>query len=178
MNKYNNFWNWLVESASDHKAFQDGIRTNPQDFTVRGVYADYLQDNDLASEETLNFLRFNKRRATPTFINLPDGKVWAGHFFDKNEIINLSRGQGGSFFSPASMRTFNSKVSNEVFNGPGGTYFITSETGINTQENVRTYSVRKFSVIYPEGNYRISTVKAFPDLRTAKRAAKQLSENP
>lgn len=56
--------------------------------------------------------------------------------------IRLSNAQHGQFFfSPSTMRFFKSRVGREVYEGPGGVYFATSEQG---PSGIRRYTVRQF----------------------------------
>ena len=45
------------------------------------------------------------------------------------------------WFSPDTMRFFRSRVSDQVYQGPGGIYFVSSERG---PEMPRMYTVRRF----------------------------------
>ena len=165
------FSEWLNEDQASNMAFQNAITTNPRDTNARVVYADYLQDYDLANEDTLNFLRFNPRK--PTFINLPNGKVWAGYNFTIEEIKNISIGEFSDFFSPRTMKMFGSTVGRQAYNGPGGTYFVTGEKDANSQE--RMYNVRKFFMDYENKRHRISSISRHPDVKSANAVAKKLA---
>ena len=56
-------------------------------------------------------------------------------------IKGAHKRSGGYFFSAGAMRGFKSRVSNIVYQGPGGVYFVTSERGPG---GVRFYTARKF----------------------------------
>jgi hypothetical protein len=53
---------------------------------------------------------------------------------------------GRFFFSPSTMKFFNSRILPTVYQGPGGIYFITSEQfrGSNGVSDPRKYTVRQF----------------------------------
>lgn len=58
-------------------------------------------------------------------------------------IKRINRENGRFFFSPAAMHFFNFKIHNEVYQGSGGVYFISS---IKFAEHTpRVYSVKKFN---------------------------------
>ncbi len=169
-----NFGNWLAENVSDHAAFQRAVRQNPGDMHARSVYADYLQDSDLASEETLNLLRHTIKPVT--FVNTPDGKVWAGTNYTMDDIKRIVAGKGGLFFSRNNARFFRSFTSDSVFCGPGGNYFITSE--LDTLDNERRYTVRKFDPDHPWATISEPPghdYQKYDTLRQAKSAARKLS---
>lgn len=84
-----------------------------------------------------------------------------------DEIKRAAESAGSQWFSPASMRYFGSRISNEVINGK---YFVTTETDIYGGD--RRASIR---VASPNGS--IDTVGEFREYNTidqAKRAARKL----
>jgi hypothetical protein len=66
-------------------------------------------------------------------------------------IIQINKDKGYFFFDPQTMRFFNSRVLETVYEGPGGVYFITSEKQPTTRfafQNLihpRRYTVRSFN---------------------------------
>ena len=59
------------------------------------------------------------------------------------KIKKANKDGGGYFFSPSTMRFFNSKVEDKVYEGIGGIYFVTSERG--PLGDGRRYTPRKFN---------------------------------
>ena len=48
-----------------------------------------------------------------------------------------------AFFSPSTMHAFNSRILGKMYNGPGGSYFVTSERDtIYEPDSPREYKVR------------------------------------
>jgi hypothetical protein len=58
------------------------------------------------------------------------------------DIKSANYNAGQHYFSRDTMRFFRSRVLDEIFNGPGGIYFVTSEKGPHSS---RAYTVRKFN---------------------------------
>lgn len=179
MNNLSDFWQWLGEDKAERAAFEQIINANYRDMTARQVYADWLQERDLqANQDSLNFLRFNRR--APIFRDV-GGKIWVGYEYRSDEIEDIMRGQSSHFFSPTTKRSFSSRLSGEVANGPGGTWFVTSERPIQSSFGSarprRVYSVRQFIANYEDGKVRYSIGKGdiFSDLNAAKRAAKRMA---
>ena len=57
------------------------------------------------------------------------------------EIKSQAERAGSKFFSPGNMKFANSRISSKTFVGPGGVFFITSES---SEHMARRYSVRRF----------------------------------
>jgi hypothetical protein len=92
-------------------------------------------------------------------------------FWTMSDIQKANADAGRSFFSPDTMRWFRSRVSDEVYQGPGGVFFVTSEQDKGLSIYPRLYTVRQF---LPE-NAEVKTVGDFQQFRNigfAKRAAK------
>lgn len=87
------------------------------------------------------------------------------------EIKQANKEAGQFFFSPDTMKFFASKIINQVWDGPNGVFFITSEkNGFDDPE--RVYTIRKFE---PE-TANIRTVgDKFTTLNQAKKEAQRLS---
>lgn len=136
-----------------HEAFAAAIRRRPNDPVARGAYADYLEENDAhADPATLDALRG------------PD-PVWMGIATDregrrlviarpnpKRTMANVraaNRAAGHTWFSPGSMRFFDSRMERRVHTGPGGTYFVSSEQFSPAAR--RYWSVRH---LHPSGDVR------------------------
>lgn len=58
------------------------------------------------------------------------------------ELKDMNRAAGGHFFDRGAMRCFRSRVVPGIFNGPGGIYFVSSESNYN--DTARSFTVRKF----------------------------------
>lgn len=67
-----------------------------------------------------------------------------------NDIKSQVRASGSHWFDPGAMRSFGTRVSEIVYQGPGGVFFVTSE---KPPHDKRKYNVRQFD---PETN-NIST---------------------
>lgn len=94
--------------------------------------------------------------------------------FTINDIQKANRDNGGHWFDPDSLRFFRSRIGSDVFQGPGGIYFVSSER--YSDEAARLYSVRTFDPA--TGN--IGTAGEFQQYRsgsTARRAARKLAGN-
>lgn len=95
-------------------------------------------------------------------------KVWT-----VNTIKDAMRAAGSHWFDPDTMRYFRCRVLEEVYQGPGGIYFVTSEKG---PHGPRAYSVRQFTVNKPS----IDTVGEFNGMSRAAaiRMAKGMAAKP
>ncbi len=78
-----------------------------------------------------------------------------GSHYSIEEIIETNKRAYMHFFEPATLRFFNSRVGSDVFSGPGGIFFITSERF--NRESRRMYTVRQFDPCTGD----VSTVKGF-----------------
>lgn len=94
------------------------------------------------------------------------------------EIERWNEWGGYYFFSPDTKRFFKSRVLSEVFQGPGGIYFVTSEKR-GFDDYRRCYSVRNF---LPQTGNVVSARNAegyqldkFATAAQAKRASKRLA---
>jgi hypothetical protein len=87
-----------------------------------------------------------------------------------NDIKDHMRAAGSHWFDPGTMRFFKGRVLDEVYQGPGGIFFVSSEKG---PSEVRKYTVRRFTPepadIGTEGEFNEMT-KA-QAIRAAKKAA-------
>lgn len=92
--------------------------------------------------------------------------------------IQLENKQRGLFwFEPDTLRFFSSRVSQEVYQGPGGIYFVTSEQNKGFGGTYpRLYSVRCFS---PDTKqiYTVGEFQAYKSRSGAHSAAKKCSEH-
>jgi hypothetical protein len=92
-------------------------------------------------------------------------KTW-----DIDAIVTANRVLGFHFFSADTKRFFRSRIGQEVYQGAGGVYFVTSERG-PVEGDRRRYTVRQF---LPEtGN--IKTIGDFNQL--SKSAARNRAAN-
>lgn len=73
------------------------------------------------------------------------------------DVKRNNKALGGFWFSPDTMRFFQSKVESELINGK---YFVTSEK--DGERHPRLYSIRK----YNPGTSRIDTVGGFQTFKT------------
>lgn len=74
-----------------------------------------------------------------------------------NDIYRNHTNAGKHFFSDGALQFFDSKVLSDVFEGPGGVYFVTSEKCPFTENSIRRYTCRKYC---PE-THNITTVGEF-----------------
>jgi len=66
--------------------------------------------------------------------------------FDIDDIKRKHRYTGGHFFDADTMRFFDSRILETVYQGPGGVFFLTSERFHgSTYDGPRLYTVRKFN---------------------------------
>jgi hypothetical protein len=110
----------------------------------------------------------------------PEGPYTGGEY--KLTIGDIKAKHTGYFFDSSAMRFFRSRVLGEVYQGPGGVYFVTSEQ--YNYDSPRLYTVRRF--IKETGDVR--TVGDFNALsksaaqskayRLAKGTEKPANENP
>lgn len=59
-----------------------------------------------------------------------------------NEMQERNRAGGGHWFDPDSMRFFGSRILPEIYSGPGGVYFVSSE---QPPHGPSVYKVRSFN---------------------------------
>lgn len=165
-------------SASEHRAFVKAIKNG--DLAARKVYADYLEERgEHGGPQTLEFLRNSD---APIWIAKgSDGKVHAGRRWSLAEIRAHNQSRGGNWFSPDTRRFFGSRTHGDAINGPGGTYFISSEyTGFD--RTGRAFTVRKFDPS-DEADRRGQMIGegegeeflGHPDLQSARERARELA---
>ena len=99
--------------------------------------------------------------------------------YDIDDIIRAHRARptNNHFFDRDTMRCFRSRILTEVYHGPGGIYFVTSEKG---PDEVRRYTVRRFdpetaTINTPGGHGKYDTAKAAK--AAAKHAASGQADN-
>lgn len=101
-------------------------------------------------------------------------------YYSMSDIRRANKDAGQHWFEPDTLRFFASRVSETVYQGPGGIYFVSSEQfrGSGGYRAERLYSVRQF---IPETG-SVETVGEFNKLtksvahRRAKRCAEQAPE--
>lgn len=101
-----------------------------------------------------------------------EGRITATLTPTMTEIRQANRDAGQHFFSADAIRFFGSEVYPEVYRGPGGIYFVTSE---QPPRGARRYSVRTFD---PETG-RVGTAGEFgahATLEDATTSARQHAE--
>lgn len=76
-------------------------------------------------------------------------------YYSIDDIKRINKDKGFYFFSPDTMRFFNSRVGDSVYQGIGGIFFVTSEK--YDYKSDRKYTVREFE---PESG-NITTVDDF-----------------
>ncbi len=66
--------------------------------------------------------------------------------FDINDIKSANRVRGLHFFDPSTLRFFRSRVHPQVYQGPGGVYFVTSEQFVSSKgwADKREFTIRQF----------------------------------
>lgn len=72
-----------------------------------------------------------------------------------SDIKRMNKESGQDYFQPNTVRLFGSRALPDVYQGPGGVYFVTSEQF--DEKSPRLYTVRRF---YPESG-KIDTVGEF-----------------
>lgn len=94
--------------------------------------------------------------------------VFAPKIHTIESIKTHNRNVNHYFFDTNTLRCFNSRILSDVYDGPGGVYFVTSEKQCSlTYTYPRLYTVREYNPI----SGFISTKGNFPGFETA-RAAK------
>ena len=97
------------------------------------------------------------------------------HKIRMTELMDLNAKAGQYFFSPDTMKFFNSHVGGEVFVKGGNAYFITSEKFSIPSEHVsepRKFTIRSMDM--KSGS--VSTVGEFQQFSTESQAKKKLKE--
>jgi hypothetical protein len=61
-----------------------------------------------------------------------------------NAIKEANRAAGSHWFDPSTMRAFGTRVLPEVYQGPGGVYFVTCDSAGFRPSDGREYNVRRF----------------------------------
>ncbi len=91
-------------------------------------------------------------------------------FLTREDLINCNERTGGAFFTPPIMRKFDSRISQNIWNVPGGAVFITSERYRGKPQ--RFYAVR---FIWETSGHVRNLGSAFTHLnmRDATRAARE-----
>lgn len=91
------------------------------------------------------------------------------------DIIKRNKQVGDKFFNRDAIKSFGSRVSETVHEGPGGIYFVTSEKQLYSK-TPRVYSVRGFD--FETGSVKNrSLYTKYDTLRQAQAAAKELAKN-
>lgn len=153
------------EQDRQSKAFQTLIHRLPHTQVDRSVYADWLQDRDLHhDEQTLAALRDPDLHAVHVR-TLPSGKVWAGRDYTIHQIREHNQSVGSHWFDPDTMRFWNTRLNDDVFAGPAGVFFTTSDRGYG---GGRVNTVRRYD---PETAAIHTHSRDWASLRDAKKAA-------
>lgn len=90
--------------------------------------------------------------------------------WDIDEIKEANENAGRYFFSPDTMRFFESEIDEEVFQGAGGIYFCTSE---QPPHGPRVFKVRRFNP--DNGDVWSASSEWFKSLGDAKEIAEELA---
>ena len=69
------------------------------------------------------------------------GNIVGGDKWTLAEIKAENKRTGGFFFEKGTMRFFNSRVLSTIYQGPGGVFFVTAETGPSEKT---AFTVRRF----------------------------------
>jgi hypothetical protein len=91
--------------------------------------------------------------------------------------VELSNRQHGKhFFEPSTKRFFRSRIGTEVYEGPGGVYFTTSEQFVGSDRipHKRQYTVRKFNPATGDID-TVGEFQAYGSSASARRAAARLA---
>lgn len=88
------------------------------------------------------------------------------------EIRAKNHAEGWFFFAPSTMKFFASKVYPQVYQGPGGIFFVTSEKTCYG-DGLRNFTVRKFD---PDCGNCDTADSSFAKKNKACEAAKQLAK--
>lgn len=93
-------------------------------------------------------------------------------------IRRENKARGMFFFSPATMRAFASKVDRNVYEGPGGVYFVTSEQFRPSEgrPDYRRYTVRRFDPRTGDVSTVIGTHQKYVVVDHARRHAQALAD--
>jgi hypothetical protein len=94
-------------------------------------------------------------------------------FNDVDDIIMYVNNSGSPFFSPNTMRSFQSRVAPGVY-GPNGEFFITSEKARYGEPAVRRYTIRYIGQ-FEDGSLNIGHLGALGAYSTLKRARSSLT---
>jgi hypothetical protein len=140
-------------SAAEKGAFVARVNRKPADRVGRAILADYLEEKhpDSVTPETLDFLRTHPGRAWVA-MHPQTGVVTAGRHWTMGEIRAANREAGGHWFDPGNTRYFGTRFHGQPISGPGGTFFLTSESNMDASR--RFYNIRQY---HPEMNSMISS---------------------
>jgi hypothetical protein len=95
--------------------------------------------------------------------------------YDIYRIERENRNAGRHFFDKATLKAFDSRIHSQVYQGPGGVYFVTSERFHGTTKTgPRRYNVRRF---WPNTGGITSAERNFTTRRAAHKAAAQLAKD-
>lgn len=91
------------------------------------------------------------------------------------DIRAANKAAGLHFFDRSTMRHWDSAIEGGPYQGPGGVFFVTSESGMR-ETDPRRYTVREF---FPEsGDVRnLSDFRAFRTREDARQAARDAAHN-
>jgi hypothetical protein len=94
-----------------------------------------------------------------------------------SEIRQANAAAGFHFFSTVAMKFFRSRVDRQVYEGPGGVFFVTSEQlEFRDYSAPRLYTVHQFS---PDGSIdRASEFQQYGSLKQARAAARGFATAP
>lgn len=91
---------------------------------------------------------------------------------DMSRIERAHSDAGGHWFEPRTKRFFRSRVAQVAYQGPGGTFFVSSERGPN---GVRRWSVRAFDFSNPRSVETIGDFQGYSSRGSADRAARRFA---
>jgi len=89
-------------------------------------------------------------------------------YFGLVDIREIEKASTGFWFFPQTMKLFKSRVSSVAYQGPGGTFFVSSEV---PPSGIRIYSVREMGT---DGRV-LSTDGHFSNRKSAHRSAEKMA---
>ena len=105
-------------------------------------------------------------------------------YYSMNDIKRINKNTGHFFFEKDTLRFFRSRVSDSVYQGPGGVFFVTSEQNHGFGGNYpRLYSVRTFNPLTGDCESVVNDAgekmfQAYESSSGAHRQAEKLSKAP
>ena len=89
-----------------------------------------------------------------------------------DQIKQANKASGSHWFSPATRRFFSSRISDIIYQGPGGIYFVSSERCWGRH---RSYTINQFDPTTSQIN-TLGTFQQYTNRRSAHKAAAKASK--